>query len=56
MNRGRHRKSNKNKKSSFDTLTINVYNKIKKCFEQYYFSNNNDTMSWQIVEDIKKKN
>lgn len=54
-NRGRHRKSFKNKKPAFNTL-INVYNEIKKCVEQYYFSNNNDTIPWQIVEDIKKKN
>lgn len=55
-NRGRHRKSSKNKKPAFNTLSINVYNEIKKCVEQYYFSNNNAAMSWQIVEDIKKKN
>ena len=54
-NRGRHRKTSKNKKPAFDTLKISVYNELKKCIEQYYFSNN-DTMSWQIVEDIKKKN
>lgn len=55
-NRGRHRKSFKNKKPAFNTLSISVYNEIKKCVEQYYFSNNSDTISWQIVEDIKKKN
>lgn len=53
-NRGRHRKSPKNKKSTFDSSTIHVYNEIKKRFEKYYFSNNNGMMSWQIVEDISK--
>lgn len=53
-NRGRHRKSNKNKKSKFDSLTISVYNEIKKQFEKYYFSNNDSMMSWQIVDDISK--
>lgn len=53
-NRGRHRKSSKNKKPTFNTLSISVYNEIKKCVEQYYFSNNNGMMSWQIVEDISK--
>lgn len=53
-NRGRHRKSSKNKKSAFNTLSISVYNEIKKQFEKYYFSNNNGMMSWQIVEDISK--
>lgn len=53
-NRGRHRKSLKNKKQTFNPLTISVYNKIKKQFEKYYFSNNNGMMSWQIVEDINK--
>ena len=51
-NRGRHRKSYKNKKPTFNTLSISVYNEIKKQFEKYYFSN--DTMPWQIVEDISK--
>lgn len=55
-NRGRHRKSSKNKKLAFNTLSISVYNEIKKCVEQYYFSNNSNTMSWRIEEDIKKKN
>ena len=53
-NRGRHRKSSKNKKSAFNPLTISVYNEIKKCIEHYYFSNNNDMISWQIVDDISK--
>lgn len=53
-NRGRHRKSSKNKRSVFTTLKISVYNEIKKCVEQYYFSKNNATMSWRIVEDISK--
>ena len=53
-NRGRHRKSPKNKKPTFNTLSINVYNEIKKQFEKYYFSNNNSMMSWQIVDDISK--
>lgn len=53
-NRGRHKKSPKNKKQTFNTLSINVYNEIKKCVEQYYYSNNNDIISWQIVDDISK--
>lgn len=53
-NRGRHRKSSKNKKSAFNTLSISVYNEIKKYVEQYYYSNNNGITSWQIVEDISK--
>lgn len=53
-NRGRHRKSPKNKKQTFNKLSISVYNEIKKQFEKYYFSNNNGMMSWQIVDDISK--
>lgn len=53
-NRGRHKKSPKNKKQTFNPLTISVYNEIKKCIEHYYFSNNNGMMSWQIVDDISK--
>lgn len=53
-NHGRHRKSPKNRKPTFNKLSISVYNEIKKQFEKYYFSNNNSMMSWQIVDDISK--
>lgn len=53
-NRGRHKKSSKNKKPTFNRISINVYNEIKKCIEHYYFSNNNGIISWQIVDDISK--